>query len=259
MEALSDVLIPVVALVAVFTFVSIAVWSENRSKEREAFHRHETYRRLLERNGGGADEVAALIRQHDEQERLRQEVKAAGGLKLGGLITTAVGISLMVFLYFLNADSDGPIYLVGLVPLAVGLVISYYAFVLAPTPATPKRLEQWTRAGCRPRQPTGSTGASHDASSSARDGVWSRRRGSEEATSRAGARSARAGMEAVGSASEPSSARNVSNGGRSNTTKKSRSSRPPPFGRPPCSGAGAPSRRARLPRRAPADARGDAD
>ena len=141
MEELSDVLIPVAALITVFTFVSIAVWSENRRRERETFHRHETYRRLLEGSGGNAGEVAALIRQHDEEERLRQDAKSAGGLKLGGLITTAVGIGIMVFLYSLLRNDDRPIYLIGLIPLAVGLAISLYAFVLAPTPEPPKRLE----------------------------------------------------------------------------------------------------------------------
>ena len=47
------VLIPVVAIIAVFVFVAVASWSDNRRMEREAFYRHETYRKMLEQPGQG--------------------------------------------------------------------------------------------------------------------------------------------------------------------------------------------------------------
>jgi hypothetical protein len=57
-------------------------------------------------------------------ERQRREA-----LKLGGLITTAVGIGIMVFL---RALPGGPAYMVGAIPLFLGIALLGYAYVLAP-------------------------------------------------------------------------------------------------------------------------------
>ena len=55
-------LIPVVAIVSVFTFVAIAAWSDNRRKEREAYYRHETLRKLSETGGDSAESVRLVLR-----------------------------------------------------------------------------------------------------------------------------------------------------------------------------------------------------
>lgn len=122
------ILIPVVGTIAVFTFVAVAAWSDNRRKEREAFHRHETYRRMLEQPGESAREVLALMREEESQAQRRR----IEGMRLGGLITFVVGIGLMVFLFFL-VDEE-PVYLVGVIPLLIGLVLAIYGFILADRP-----------------------------------------------------------------------------------------------------------------------------
>ena len=53
------------------------------------------------------------------------------GMKLGGLITAVVGIGVMVLLHGI-ANDEGPVYLVGLIPLLIGLALLMYAFALAP-------------------------------------------------------------------------------------------------------------------------------
>ena len=115
-------LIPVVAIVAVFTFVAVAAWSDNRRKERETYYRHETYRKVLE-HGESAQPVLDLMRQ-EETQRARRRVE---GMKLGGLITAAVGVGLMVFLYTLEKE----LAFVGLIPLLIGLVLAFFAFFVA--------------------------------------------------------------------------------------------------------------------------------
>jgi hypothetical protein len=120
--------IPVVSIVAVFTFVAIATWSDNRRKEREAFHRHETYRRMLEQPGESARDVLELMR-HEEMQQLRQKIE---GIRLGGMITAVVGVSLMIFFYFLIGAS--PIFLVGIIPLLIGLVLVIYGFFMMKQP-----------------------------------------------------------------------------------------------------------------------------
>ena len=54
-----------------------------------------------------------------------------GGQRLGGLITLAVGIGLMVFLKAVATDEPG-VYLVGLIPLLIGVALLAYSYVLAP-------------------------------------------------------------------------------------------------------------------------------
>jgi hypothetical protein len=68
-------------------------------------------------------------------EFLREEEFNAGrrlkeGLKLGGLITAAIGIALMVFIA--AVDRSGRAYLAGLVPLFIGVSILFYTYLLAP-------------------------------------------------------------------------------------------------------------------------------
>jgi uncharacterized membrane protein (GlpM family) len=52
------------------------------------------------------------------------------GMKLGGLITAAVGVGVMVLLRGL--DHDEPVYLAGLIPLLIGLALLLYVLLLAP-------------------------------------------------------------------------------------------------------------------------------
>jgi hypothetical protein len=122
-------IIPVVGTVAVFTFVAIATWSENRRKEREAFYRHETYRKMLEQPQGSAEQILQLMR----QEELQKNRRRLEGIRLGGMITLVSGVGVMVFLYFLVKDE--PLFLVGVIPVLVGLMLVVYGYVLAPNPA----------------------------------------------------------------------------------------------------------------------------
>ncbi len=93
---------------------------------------NDTYRKTNEPTGMGAEAVGGL-----RQEENRRRQKQIEGYKLGGLITAAAGIGLGTFLYFTESDSSD--YLVGLVPLMVGLVLILYGFVLAPRSSTGSR------------------------------------------------------------------------------------------------------------------------
>jgi uncharacterized membrane protein len=119
-------LIPIVTVVSVFVFVAVATWSDNRRKEREAYYRHETYRKILEHSGESNQAVLDLMR----EEELQQARRRIEGLKLGGLVTTVTGVGVMVFLYFL--DPVEAVYLVGLIPLLIGIVLTVYGFFIAP-------------------------------------------------------------------------------------------------------------------------------
>jgi len=118
--------IPVVGSIALFSFLSVAVWSYARRKEREENYRNETLKKIAESSGEGAKAAIELLReQHRTVTKRRLE-----GMKLGGLITTVVGIGVMVLLRGLV--NDEPVYLSGLIPLLIGLALLAYTFLLAP-------------------------------------------------------------------------------------------------------------------------------
>jgi hypothetical protein len=109
--------------VSLFSFVAVAVWSDNRRREREAYYKSELLKKISEMQ---ADNAVIVLREV-ERNALRRRLE---GIKLGGLVTTAVGIGLMVFLRALVADQ--PVYLVGLLPLLIAVALLVYSHVLAP-------------------------------------------------------------------------------------------------------------------------------
>lgn len=124
-----------VVMVSVFSFISIAVWVEGRRKEREAYYKTESLRRLTEMPAESATQVIAMLQ---EEERLRrqdaqaQEWKRLEGIKLGGLINLAVGVALMVMIYYTSGHEAAS--LVGLIPGLIGVALLVYAYLMAPRP-----------------------------------------------------------------------------------------------------------------------------
>ncbi|HTJ30319.1 MAG TPA: hypothetical protein VL346_07450 [Acidobacteriaceae bacterium] len=119
-----------VTIIAVFTFISIAVWTEARRKEREAYYKAETLRRLTEMPGGeGARAVIELMREEERIEKDRAavaELRKLDGIKIGAVVNIGIGIALWAFL----RSVDGP-GMVGAFPLAIGVALAIYAYFLA--------------------------------------------------------------------------------------------------------------------------------
>jgi hypothetical protein len=117
-----------VGAIALYSYLSINSFVHGRRKEREAYYRNETVRRLTESQGAGADAAIALMREEDRLWTIRR----LEGTKLGGLITTGVGIGLMIFLGIANDDNHLIGVAIGIVPLMVGLALLLYAYRLSP-------------------------------------------------------------------------------------------------------------------------------
>ncbi len=107
-----------------FTFLAVHSWSDSRRREREAFYRAETIRKVADSQGGALNALEFLREQDLLDQRKRRE-----GLKLSGLVITAVGVGLMIFLHALAHGSE---YLLGLIPIAVGAAFLIYVYLLAP-------------------------------------------------------------------------------------------------------------------------------
>jgi len=53
------------------------------------------------------------------------------GQRLGGLITVAVGLGLMIFIKAVSSEDREPAYLVGLIPLLIAVAFLAYAYLRA--------------------------------------------------------------------------------------------------------------------------------
>jgi hypothetical protein len=116
-----------ISVVALFVvFIPLTSWIDSQRKEREAFYKAETVRRLAEAPGEGAKAAIELLREQDRMER----TKKLEGIKIGGLINIGVGLALLIFLQQLVRDE--PVYLCGLIPGLIGVALLVYAFFLAP-------------------------------------------------------------------------------------------------------------------------------
>jgi hypothetical protein len=122
-----------VSAIALYSYLSVNSYVNGRRKEREAYYKNETVRRLTESAGAGADAAIALLREEDRLQTLRR----LEGTKLGGLITTAVGVGLMIFLGIANDDNHLIGVAIGVVPLMVGLALLLYAYRFAPKSQQP--------------------------------------------------------------------------------------------------------------------------
>jgi multisubunit Na+/H+ antiporter MnhG subunit len=121
------VCIPIVAIVSTFVMIIFAIRYGTQRKEREAFYKAESLRRLTESSGEGAKAAIELLR---EEEHLRR-VKAREGMKIGGLVCMAVGVALVIFMWGLaKTDPEAPIF-VGLIPGLVGVALLVYVYFLA--------------------------------------------------------------------------------------------------------------------------------
>jgi len=120
-----SVAIPVVGSIALFSFLAVAAWSDARRKEREAYYRSETLKKIAESSGEGAKAAIELMREQNRSVTKRR----LEGLKLSGLITAVVGIGLMALLH--GMEHDQPVYLAGLSPLLIGLALLAYPLLLA--------------------------------------------------------------------------------------------------------------------------------
>ncbi len=118
-------------IVATLTFITIVVWAENRRKERQEYYKFEFRKRLVEAGKMDAGSLASLMRYEHElgQRQGRQKLLVAGFVILG------TGVGIFVGLLFLG----GSVYMLGLIPVSIGLSMLAYGFLFAakPNPGPP--------------------------------------------------------------------------------------------------------------------------
>jgi hypothetical protein len=110
--------------VASLTFVTIAVWVGHRLKERQEYYRFEFRKRLVEKMDAAS--FASLRRYELELELRRGRQK----LLVAAFVMVGTGVGLCVGLQFI----PGSVWMVGLLPVSIGLSMLAYGFLVAPKP-----------------------------------------------------------------------------------------------------------------------------
>ncbi len=113
-----------ISAVALFVvFLPAVTFFDKQHKEREAFYKAETIRRITEASGEGAKAALELLKAQSrmESQKLRE------GMKMGGLVCIAVGAALSLFLLSQHSNTS----LVGLIPGLIGVALLVYVYVMA--------------------------------------------------------------------------------------------------------------------------------
>ncbi len=118
-------------IVASLTFVTIVVWAENRRKERKEYYRFEFRKRLVEAGKMDATSFASLMRYEHELGLQQGRQK----LLVGAFVLLGTGVGTCIGLQFIGNS----IWMVGFIPLSIGLCLLAYGFLIAakPNPGPP--------------------------------------------------------------------------------------------------------------------------
>ena len=128
---LSDNAVPIafivflaIGAIALFSMIAVASFADARRRERESYYKNDMLKKIAESQGAGASSALELLR---EEHRLAT-IQRRQGLKIGGLVLTAVGIGLLIFLHAIVPAV--PVYLVGLLILLIGAALFAGSYVV---------------------------------------------------------------------------------------------------------------------------------
>ena len=116
--------------VALFAFLSVAVWVGAQAQERKARDRFALLKSVAENPGENGQKVLDLLREQEEKETARREREERRAYIVGGLCSLASGVGLS--LLFLAVNAKHGIWAVGLIPLLVGIVLTVVGAKMTP-------------------------------------------------------------------------------------------------------------------------------
>jgi hypothetical protein len=110
------------AVVAVFAFLSIAVWTGAQAQERKTRDRYALLKALAEQPGENAQRVLETLREQERSELERKDAEQQRGYVIGGLATLASGLGISVMVGAMAPERGA--WTAGLIPLLVGVVLT---------------------------------------------------------------------------------------------------------------------------------------
>ena len=120
-------------LLVIFAWMSVTHWITARAAERKMRERYALLKHLSERPAESVQLVLEQLHQDDARELEREREKAAvawRGQNMGAAIVLAIGVLLTLFLYFIAPNK--PIWLIGLMPVLVGVVLAVAGWLEKP-------------------------------------------------------------------------------------------------------------------------------
>ena len=121
-------MIPVVATLGFWVFLSVVGFAGQRRKERESYYRFEFRKRLVEAGKLDAGDVRSLMAYEQQSET----TKRRQGLLVGGLVVAGAGLGCLIGLRFIE---DEMVWMVGFIPLFIGLAMLAAAAFVSSSPA----------------------------------------------------------------------------------------------------------------------------
>ena len=118
-------LVPAVGAISLFTFLAVVGWAAERRRERESYYSYEFRKRLVEAGQMSGADLRELQRYEAETEFQRKRQ----GLLAGGLIVAGAGLGTVFGLQFIEGEA---VWMVGFIPLFIGLGMLLYAVVVSP-------------------------------------------------------------------------------------------------------------------------------
>jgi hypothetical protein len=122
-------------VVAVFSFISMAVWVGARSQERRSRDRMVLLKSVAEQPSENARLVLELLREQDARKEMQARRQERRGMLQGGLILTAIGISLSIMVTAMTPRTGA--WSVGMIPLSIGVVLLLFILFDRPAAASP--------------------------------------------------------------------------------------------------------------------------
>lgn len=126
-------MIPVLAVIGTFVFLTFWIITHQRRREREAYYRYELGRKAVEKGYVPEDKLLELL----NNERRNQWLGRREGARLAGLILIALGVGLMIALGNLDDHLVG----LGAVPMFLGIALFVYGLFFAPKDVKPDPAE----------------------------------------------------------------------------------------------------------------------
>jgi len=111
-----------------FTFASVIGWASQRRREREAYYRYEFRKKLVDDDKFDAVQLQALTLFELKADLWRQRHKRMAR----GLALTGLGVGSLLGLRFIDHQS---VWMLGYIPLFLGVAMLAYAWLLAPREA----------------------------------------------------------------------------------------------------------------------------
>lgn len=119
--------VPMVGILALFSFLGVVSWCDARRRERDAFYRNEIAKKMADI---GEESRRSVLQFLDEQERIRV-YRRRERLRLGGVITAVTAVAIMILLRGLAQDAKlgvpPQVYLTGLIPFCIGVVLVFFS------------------------------------------------------------------------------------------------------------------------------------